>query len=74
MEVLLNMSNVADGKACKFFVFSFNFIEDWARRSTKVKLLMDAWKRVVRIAHNQAAVIRKEPTAFILEGPPGCRK
>ena len=29
MEVFLHMSNMADGQACKFFVLSFNFIEDW---------------------------------------------
>ena len=28
--MFLNMSNMADGQACKFFVFSFNFIEDRA--------------------------------------------
>lgn len=62
-------------------VFSFDCkiqtdgsISEWSRRSARVKELLDKWKRVVRIAHNQAAVIRKEPTAYILEGPPGCRK
>ena len=28
--MLLNMSNMADGQACKFFVFPFDFIEGWA--------------------------------------------
>ena len=62
-------------------VFSFDCkiqsdgsIAEWSRRSARVKELLEKWKRVVRIAHNQAAVIRKEPTAYILEGPPGCRK
>lgn len=84
MEQLITLSKNPKSYMDKEFrdkVFNFDCkiqsdgsLVEWARRSAKVKLLMDAWKRVVRIAHNQAAVIRKEPTAFILEGPPGCRK
>jgi hypothetical protein len=73
-KYLMDESNRQRVKALKERIVSNKEIVEWVRRSKVLQDLLSQFERVVKVSLTYNSQGREEPSCYVFEGPPGCRK